>query len=150
MNPKSISHRSFEVSFEREYLEVGQESFEVTGGDRAVFEAECTEKDKARLTGSLGIRVKAVCDRCLDDVEVSLLAEVDEEVETDADIDMDELLYREFLMLWPTKILCREDCRGLCPICGRNLNGGDCSCNREALDPRMAAVLDIFEGKKEV
>ena len=65
-------------------------------------------------------------------------------------LDVDKLLFGEALLNWPSRVLCKEDCRGLCPVCGQNLNRGDCGCERKALDPRMAKVLDVFSKFKEV
>lgn len=42
------------------------------------------------------------------------------------ELDLDELLTGDILLSFPTKILCREDCKGLCPVCGKDLNKGDC------------------------
>ncbi len=65
-------------------------------------------------------------------------------------LDVDKLLFGEALLNWPSRVLCSEDCLGLCPVCGQNLNRGDCGCMRKALDPRMAKVLDVFSNFKEV
>ena len=66
-------------------------------------------------------------------------------------LDVDKLLFGEALLNWPSRVLCREDCKGLCPVCGHNLNEGDCGCDRSQLDPRMANVLDVFRSvDKEV
>ncbi|NMA14219.1 MAG: DUF177 domain-containing protein [Clostridia bacterium] len=43
------------------------------------------------------------------------------------------------------KTLCREDCKGLCPICGSNLNIKQCRCERESIDPRLAALKNFFK-----
>ena len=45
---------------------------------------------------------------------------------------------------------CKEDCKGLCPVCGTNLNEKECGCDRTVADPRMAAIQDIFKNFKEV
>ena len=66
-------------------------------------------------------------------------------------LDVDKLISGEALLNWPSRVLCREDCRGLCPVCGHNLNQGECGCDRRQLDPRMATVLDVFRSvDKEV
>jgi uncharacterized protein len=80
---------------------------------------------------------------------------VDEEMEeTDYligfELDVDKLVYAEILVNWPMKVLCKEDCEGICKVCGANLNKGDCGCQRTELDPRMAAIQDIFSKFKEV
>ena len=59
-------------------------------------------------------------------------------------------VYNEILMRFPMKTLCREDCKGLCLKCGKNLNEGECGCDRASLDPRMSAIRDIFNNFKEV
>ena len=60
-------------------------------------------------------------------------------------LDSDALLYDEITVNWPVKILCREDCKGLCPVCGHDLNEGDCGCDRFVPDPRMALLSDLFD-----
>ena len=66
------------------------------------------------------------------------------------DLDIDKLIYGEILVNWPMKVLCNDDCRGICKVCGMNLNKGDCDCQRTELDPRMAAIQDVFNKFKEV
>ena len=65
-------------------------------------------------------------------------------------VPCDALIYDEILTGFPMKVLCREDCKGICRTCGINLNDKTCSCGRTDLDPRMAAIQDIFHQFKEV
>jgi uncharacterized protein len=65
-------------------------------------------------------------------------------------LDLDALVQNEILVNWPVKILCKEDCKGICPKCGQNLNVGNCGCDTFVPDPRMAVLKDIFESNKEV
>lgn len=78
----------------------------------------------------------------------------DEMEETDYmtgfELDADRLIYDEILVNWPMKVLCKDDCKGICRVCGMNLNKGACSCQRTEPDPRMAAIQDIFNKFKEV
>ena len=46
----------------------------------------------------------------------------------DYKLDLDELIRTDILLELPTKFLCKEDCKGLCPTCGKNLNEGACDC----------------------
>ena len=69
---------------------------------------------------------------------------------TGMDLDVDQLVYLEVLMSWPLKVLCREDCKGICNRCGTNLNRGTCDCDNRSLDPRMSVIQDIFKQLKEV
>ncbi|MCI5623539.1 MULTISPECIES: YceD family protein [Anaerostipes] len=104
------------------------------------------------------------CDRCLDEVLYTVTVDVMEEVDfdhlnqedgefsyiEDRELDMDLLIFDEVVPKLPSKLLCREDCKGLCPVCGTNLNKKECGCDRTVADPRMAAIQDIFKNFKEV
>ncbi len=59
-------------------------------------------------------------------------------------MDFDKLVNTEILPEMPMKVLCNEECKGICPKCGTDLNEKDCGCDRISADPRMARVLDIF------
>ena len=115
----------------------------------------------SNLGGDIDIVVKAsgkarfVCDRCLDEFEREISVEFSERlVKSDLNsneeddtisfsgnsIDIDNLLVDNFITSLPIKTLCREDCKGLCGSCGKNLNEGDCDCSAPT-DPRFD-VLD--------
>lgn len=120
------------------------------------------------LTGSACVSVGIPCDRCLEQVEVEIPCQIQRKLDmklteeervndldesnylTGMDLDVDRLVYLEVLMSWPLKVLCREDCKGICSQCGKNLNDGPCGCAEEPKDPRMAAISDIFSKFKEV
>lgn len=98
------------------------------------------------------------CDRCAEKIDkryrydfshvlVRSLEDKDEgryvEVKNDA-LDLDELMREDILLELPTKFLCREDCRGLCPTCGKNLNEGPCGCASPEGDPRMQVLKNLL------
>ena len=98
------------------------------------------------------------CDRCLVPAEkqveqafVHTLA-LSAENEDDDDIiivagytlDLFSLVRDDILLEMPIKHLCSENCLGLCPICGQNLNEGSCGCKKEAVDPRMAVLDELL------
>ena len=56
----------------------------------------------------------------------------------DGEIDLGELIHEQFYLTLPMKPLCREDCKGLCPVCGANWNQTTCACERRWEDPRLA------------
>ena len=59
------------------------------------------------------------------------------------------LLIQEVLhMYWPTKILCKEDCKGICKKCGKDLNQGACGCDDFVPDVRFANLMDIFNNSQ--
>lgn len=127
-----------------------------------------TGKKVLELVGTGGITVSIPCDRCLEGVSVEIplsfkrkldmklteeerVNDLDENAYlTGMDLDVDQLVYFEVLMNWPLKVLCKEDCKGICSQCGKNLNEGLCDCVEEPKDPRMAAISDIFSKFKEV
>lgn len=62
-------------------------------------------------------------------------------------IDADGLLREQIALLFPTRLLCREDCKGLCPECGKNLNDGPCGCSLKKTDPRWDVLKSINFGE---
>ena len=58
-------------------------------------------------------------------------------------LDLDALAEEDVVLNLPSKVLCKEDCKGLCPQCGKNLNDGPCDC-KEPVDPRLAGLLDLL------
>jgi uncharacterized protein len=96
------------------------------------------------LSFSVTFTLEAECDRCLKpferefsyDFDHILVRTVnndnDEYIVTEGDsIDVDEVALPDALLQMPSKLLCREDCKGLCYICGADLNEADCGCNRQ-------------------
>ena len=59
-------------------------------------------------------------------------------------LDLDELIYSDIILLTPSKYVCKEDCRGLCPTCGKNLNEGGCACQKQQTDPRLEALRQLL------
>ena len=110
-----------------------------------------------RLEGSLRAEMTCVCDRCGEAFESvketpldAILVEEESEdhpeffVLDGNELDLDELLSTCFILDMETKFLCREDCKGLCPRCGRNLNLGPCSCKKQT-DPRFAVLEQLLD-----
>ena len=122
-----------------------------------------TGKKVLEITGTMELSTVIPCNRCLEDVKTMIhldilrkvdmkLSEDDRIKELDEDsyiagntLDVEGLVYDELLSGWPMKVLCREDCRGICSRCGANLNKGPCGCKEEPKDLRMAAIRDIFQ-----
>lgn len=101
----------------------------------------------------------AACDRCAKPIRLPkrvefrcMLAEEleDEEndeivlLDKDGQLDLDELMSDVFILNLDTKNLCSEDCKGLCPGCGVDLNVGQCRCKKE-IDPRLAKLAQLLE-----
>ena len=58
-------------------------------------------------------------------------------------IDVDEIVKEQILLAVPTRMLCREDCKGICPECGIDKNTGECQCVTDDIDPRWAALKNL-------
>lgn len=115
------------------------------------------------LSGSLNARMLCRCDRCGSEFEldkelslnVPLSAHMEEEGDDaevfplDGDgVDLDEVLSACFILNTDSKLLCSDDCRGLCPTCGKNLNQGPCSCAKP-VDPRLAVLGQLLDMEKD-
>ena len=61
------------------------------------------------------------------------------------ELDVDEPLREELLLGFPLRLLCSEDCEGLCPKCGRPKREGDCGCVLKEIDPRLAVLKNFFD-----
>lgn len=111
-----------------------------------------------RLNAEVSFDFSVPCDRCAETINrryrysfshilVKSLENRDEdryvEVKDDT-LDLDELLREDILLELPTKFLCREDCRGLCPVCGKNWNEGPCGCGASEGDPRMQVLKNLL------
>lgn len=58
-------------------------------------------------------------------------------------VDLGELIRQLIILAIPMKTLCDEECKGICPICGQDLNEGDCNCEQETGDPRFSVLRNL-------
>lgn len=148
-----------EVPLEMTGFGTGQERFEITDKSPVSFVFTNMGKGKARVSGSAELTFRTCCDRCLTEVPTVLVLAfnrlvtapgVEDEEADDLEfmdgyqLDVEAFIHNEILVNWPAKILCRDDCKGICPVCGQNLNIRDCGCDTFVPDPRMAVIQDIF------
>ena len=61
------------------------------------------------------------------------------------ELDVDGALCEELFLSFPSRLLCSEDCLGLCPKCGRPKREGDCGCSEKEIDPRLAVLKHFFD-----
>lgn len=64
----------------------------------------------------------------------------------DGVLDAESPFYEQLMLVLPAKALCKEDCAGLCPHCGHDLNDGDCGCKKHEIDPRLACLAKLLDG----
>lgn len=108
----------------------------VASGEMTTHCARCCKE----LTLAVEFPVEEVMTQ--EDGEVS--ADEDIVVFSGNEIDIDDIILNNFLMNVQGKYLCKEDCKGLCSMCGKDLNEGECSCE-EPIDPRWASLADIMK-----
>ncbi len=107
---------------------------------------------------SCKVEYVGVCDRCLKEtvknytvninrtIVVSLENEENDDIAVvpDMQLDLEDFCYPDIVMSLPTKLLCKDSCKGLCSVCGKNLNEGDCGCQTKEIDPRLAALAELL------
>ena len=166
----SDQHKTVEetVRLEMEEIRLQSGTYPIISKEPVYVKVEHIRGKELLITAETRLSVIIPCDRCLEDVkrefelncvkhvdvglsDAELTEELDESNFIDGyHLDVDKLLFHEILSSWPTKVLCREDCKGLCNVCGQNLNTGSCNCEDTGLDPRMSVVRDLFKNFKEV
>lgn len=122
---------------------------------------------RANVSGRLTARLQVDCDRCLKLVELPVDSEFELEYVTPEDyqsqqavelteadldlsvfdgeaIDIDELVTEELLLAVPAHVLCNDDCKGMCPVCGEDRNHVNCGCETATVDPRWAGLKELL------
>jgi uncharacterized protein len=121
---------------------------------------------RAHIKGRVLAGVQVECDRCLTWIDLPvdssfkleyvtqedyLAHQADELSDADLDltvfdgevIDIDALVTEEILLAVPDHVLCKDDCRGICPRCGADRNTRDCGCETAEVDPRWAGLKEL-------
>jgi len=159
-----VSPKRLKTEFAGALIDLDGEG-EVAGDAR--FDGESYRDDeRVHVRGMITAEVALQCTRCLEPVgravEVSFddvfvdssdesrssdteltVADMDEALVIGGRVDLADVVREQILLALPEQTFCREDCRGLCPKCGGNRNLIDCSCEREEIDPRWAALKNL-------
>ncbi len=124
----------------------GREAPAVISSLAGAWRIHLAGRNRLLVKGLFAVTVERPCDRCLTEAPSPLRAEVDEvltlgapagpedeEIDgflpvADGRVDLTGLLAELFWLAWPYRFICRPDCAGLCPRCGRDLNEGPCAC----------------------
>lgn len=120
-----------------------------------------------RMTLTASLDYEAKCARCLAPVNGSftfdlektvapreVLSDLDEDrlddyaIIDDGFLDIDSRIIEQLEVEFPYRFLCRDDCKGLCSKCGKNLNDGECDCDHKEIDPRMAPLQKLLDQMK--
>ncbi|MCE5286928.1 MAG: DUF177 domain-containing protein [Pelosinus sp.] len=130
------------------------------GDIKVIGEAVNTGRE-LELSGTILVAAALKCDRCLEEYTASIeipFAERYREDDTKEpleqaglsyyqgdEIHIDQVVLENIIMAEPLKRLCKEECRGLCPYCGINLNHAVCACNHQEVDPRLAVLQQLLK-----
>ena len=160
--------QEFQMSLEADYIRQKRNQYKIVNKEPVQIHLKNKGNKVVELTGGVKLEVMVACARCLELVKVPFDVEFDYELDmkqteeermenldelsflSGLDLDVEQLVYNEILLNWPIRVLCKEDCQGICSHCGVNLNKVTCECDTHELDPRMAAISDIFSKFKEV
>jgi len=158
--PKGIS--DFELTCEAKELDLESEIIRFTGIVTIkldLFRQDDTVYIKARSS----VAVEAECARCLcpihwileaasenqyrplPKIEQHILNDIGIKYYSEGDIDLSEDIHENFLLELPVKVLCSEDCKGLCPHCGQDLNKEKCDCNLEVEGTQTSKFADLIK-----
>ncbi len=156
------AHERFEQVYQPGALGGHESDFRMVAPASLAFDIH-KDKQQFRLVGRAQTTLELPCSRCVEpftwpvDAEFDLryqpraqnAGEGEREIEEDDlttafyendEIDLGQLMFEQFYLSLPMKPLCMADCRGLCAVCGTNLNRTACECDRDWKDPRLAAL----------
>ena len=163
---------SMSIQFDDQEPASPDEQIRFVGGTPLRVEARVTNTGICYLVqGNVEADLALTCSRCLkeypwhlraplhevyrpaaepDDVGVATeespvsFNDLDEEIRSfnGSEIDLTEAVQEQIVLTLPMKLLCREDCEGICPQCGVDRNEASCKCRNEAVDPRLAALME--------
>jgi uncharacterized protein len=159
------AHERFEKVYESEAFGAEQDGFKIAAPVALAFDVY-KDKNQFRLVGRVHTTLELPCSRCLEPFtwpvdsafdlryqpHTTNTGEGEIEVEEDDlttafyehdEIDLGHLMREQMYLALPMKPLCRDDCGGLCPTCGVNLNLGPCGCKNEWEDPRLAVLKKL-------
>lgn len=157
----------FEVPLEMEKFKTRRMALPVSKKTPVSVDVQNIGKKKILLEIACCVEIIFPCDRCLKDVTKEFHIREEKEIdmnESQADrmedldmayisgshLDVETFVHNEILVNLPMKVLCSENCKGICNRCGVNLNLQSCNCDTGELDPRMSKILDVFNNFKEV
>lgn len=152
---KKNEKQYFDLTFDLDYL--------IRDAYKVKLKAPIHIKGEAVNNGSI-VEVEGVfialcevqCSRCLDEFEDSFIVEFEESFSKDPvdeeiypiiedTINFDDMVMDDLILSMPVKLLCNEECKGLCHNCGENLNKVSCDCEKDTINPKFAALKDLFK-----
>lgn len=138
-------------------LDLGRVRYPIADKEPVDLYVSRSGQSSVHIEGDVSLTLAVPCDRCLDETRQVISFRLDREIDFGAEdgeedmsfveghtIDVDGLVFPEIVLRLPMKALCSADCKGICKVCGTNLNRESCACDPFVPDPRMSAINDIF------
>ena len=158
-----IKEKNFEAALSLDAIELHGNVVELKDKSMVSLKVSNNGQGRANVGFEFNCTIILPCDRCLQPVsnDINVSGEVsvrtgdckivDGTEDEDSDflegysLNEDELILSEISMAIPVKVLCKEDCKGICSICGSNLNEGECGCDRFVPNAAFAGLSDLFK-----
>jgi len=155
--------KTVSTTIEKEEIRFNGSVYAFYGPSSVSLELEHSKDGIVMVTGTASFQLSIPCDRCLEPVHVPFSLKLEQTINTSASeeeriqaldaqpfiqghlLDTDLLVCDELVVNMPVKVLCRPDCKGICPKCGCSRNIRDCGCDLFEPDPRMSAIRDLFQ-----
>jgi len=156
---KKVEEDKFEIIIPLSIDDFSEHDVISTSDINVVARIKTHDKDKFLLTVEYSCDVVFSCARCLIATEVQLSNVFERELFlkdfgnlSDNDLllsnnsfDISKVVMEDLYLNFPVKVICSSECRGLCSMCGTNLNNGPCECDNENIDPRLIGLKDFFK-----
>ncbi|AJA48151.1 hypothetical protein CPAST_c20810 [Clostridium pasteurianum DSM 525 = ATCC 6013] len=153
---KKINKKDIDVVLDLKEFNDNYETYKVLEPIRV--KATLTKQgDVISILGLISGKIQLTCSRCLQNFSYELQLELQEKLTNNPENKDDEIIFinndklelteiveNNIIMSLPIQRLCKEDCKGLCQVCGTNLNKGSCNCDNPDIDPRLAGLKDLF------
>ena len=165
--PLALDH-----TFRPEEIGLKEDLYSLRSPVQCVGFASAVTTQDVRIQGALKTRLNLVCCRCLKDFEKPIeksfdltyvpneqmrfsdeialsYEDLDVGLFSESKIDLNSVIIEQIVLEIPMKPVCSEECRGLCPTCGADLNLGLCACLGTMIDPRWAALSELRDRAKK-
>lgn len=160
--------KTYKLDIEMDTFQAPDGVYDIVSKEPVVLRIRNLGDRKLLMEGKAILALEIPCNRCLEPVVCPFTLDICQELDMNQteeervesldeqpyvsgyNLDVDQLLSNELLLNLPMKVLCSDDCQGICNRCGANLNHGACSCDQSSPDPRMSVIQDLFQQFKEV
>jgi uncharacterized protein len=134
----------------------GNSNYKISDGITINISLSKISDKEVLLEGNIAGMLLLSCDRCNEPVNFNYDTNFSKEIKLDDvdniqedyidgyNLDLEKFILNEIYINFPMKVLCNEDCKGICKKCGTNLNIQSCKCEDDNIDPRLAGLKDLF------